>query len=105
MENGLIFTLSTEVFFELIGLTGFVFYMMAYGLLQLGRIDGNGQRYVVLNLVAALMVLISLVDQFNLASMLIQVSWVAISMIGLVRIWYNRRAKKTQKSVSRVVVI
>ena len=72
--------------FQLIGIAGFIFYMLSYGLLQLGKISGQGYVYVLLNMAAASLVLISLVEQFNLASVLIQLAWIAISIIGLLRI-------------------
>lgn len=68
-----------------IGLIGFALYMMSYFLLQVGRLDGNGMVYCVLNLAAASFVLVSLTEHFNLPSVLIQISWIAISVVGIVR--------------------
>ena len=78
----------------LVGVAGFVFYMLAYALLQLGKISGQGYCYVILNMLAAILVLISLIHQFNLASLLIQLSWIMISLIGLARISRKRRSRK-----------
>ncbi len=84
--------------FDLIGVVGFVLYMLAYGLLQIGRISGQSYSYTLMNMVAATLVLISLVNQFNLASLLIQVSWIAISVVGLYRL---RTARHTRRSRPR----
>lgn len=80
--------------FELIGIAGFVFYMLAYGLLQTGRISGQSYSYTLLNMLAATLVLISLMHQFNLASLLIQLSWILISLVGLYRLRFRVRSRK-----------
>ena len=72
--------------FELLGVAGFVFYMASYALLQLGKIAGHSYSYTLMNLIAASLVLSSLIHQFNLASVLIQVAWIVISVFGLCRI-------------------
>lgn len=82
--------------FDLLGFLGFIFYMAAYALLQLGRISGHSYSYTLINLTAATLVLISLVHQFNLASLLIQLAWIVISILGLARLrWF--RCEKTEK--------
>jgi len=72
--------------FELLGVAGFIFYMASYALLQLGKITGHSYSYTVMNLIAASLVLLSLIHQFNLASVLIQLAWIIISVCGLCRI-------------------
>ncbi|WP_425038429.1 CBU_0592 family membrane protein [Primorskyibacter sp. S187A] len=106
----IIFALSLEVFHvsiaiqtydlhelaRFIGVVGFLLYMAAFAGLQLGWLCGNGILYSALNVGAAAMVLISLSTEFNLASALIQVSWISIGMIGIsLRIWARSRAMKT----------
>jgi len=83
---------------EITGVMGFIFYMLAYGLLQMGKISGQSYCFTLLNITAASLVLISLVHQFNLASMLIQLAWIAISLVGLCRLWFGTRNSK-QKAV------
>ena len=70
-----------------IGVLGFVLYMLAYYLLLTGKIEGTDNSYIVMNFMAATCVLISLIHNFNLASALIQICWIAISIVGLIR--YN----------------
>ena len=81
--------------FDLIGIAGFIFYMLAYGLLQFGRISGQSYSYTLMNMAAASLVLISLTHQFNLASVLIQLSWIAISVVGLIRLKTGRNSQST----------
>lgn len=71
--------------FDACGLMGFAAYLGGFGALQFGALDGNGKAYAWINVVAASLVLISLYDAFNLASVLIQVSWIVIGYVGIVR--------------------
>ncbi len=69
---------------ELIGVGGFVCYIIAFGAVQLGFLDGNSIAYTLANLVAAIMVAVSLIAEFNLSSALIQGSWIMIGLTGLI---------------------
>ncbi len=77
--------------YDLVGLAGVLLYVGSYGALQLGRLDGNSISYCVLNGFAAALVLISLYKNFNLASALIQVVWITVSVVGVYR---HRIAKR-----------
>lgn len=67
------------------GLAGVGIYILAYGLLQAGGIRGTGYLYPALNMVAALLLLVSLGQAFNLSAALVQVCWVVISLYGITR--------------------
>jgi len=71
---------------QMVGLSGTALYIGSYFLLQAGKIRGDSVTYSVLNLLAASLVLFSLSYKFNLASTLIQISWILISLVGLARI-------------------
>lgn len=70
---------------DTIGVAGMVLYLASYFLLHVGVIRSNSVTYCVANIFAASMVMISLLHDFNLASALIQIAWIAISAIGLIR--------------------
>ncbi len=74
---------------QAIGVVGFIFYIGGFAALQLGLLDGNGGAFTIINMLGALCVLISLISAFNLASLLIQISWLAIGLMGL----FRRRAR------------
>lgn len=78
--------------YEVAGLSGVAFYLLSYGLLQTGVIGGNSYTYAIMNAVAATLVLISLMLHFNLASMLIQFSFIGLSLFGIVRVFFLTRA-------------
>lgn len=69
------------------GLVGVAFYLGAYAALQMGFVRGTGYTYAVLNIVAAGSVAISLIHAFNLSSLLIQISWITISLAGIARVF------------------
>ena len=70
-----------------IGLFGVAVYLGSYALLQLGILRGQSYSYAALNLLAASSVLFSLIPSFNLSSVLIQVSWIIISVVGMTRLY------------------
>lgn len=70
---------------QYVGIAGTAVYIANYASLQIGKVDGNGFIYVLLNLIASSCVLFSLLYAFNLASALIQASWIVISVVGLLR--------------------
>lgn len=72
------------------GLAGFAFYMVAYGALQLGFLRGSSAAYTILNMCAAIFVLISLVEAFNVSALLTSVVWIVLSVIGLTRMAWAR---------------
>lgn len=83
---------------QAIGIAGFVAYIGAFGSVQFGLLDGNSTTYSLANILAASLVAISLLAEFNLASALIQGSWIVIGFVGL-----GLRAWKAWPSTRRVL--
>lgn len=79
--------------YETVGVLGFICYIAGFGAVQLGAMDGNSATYSLINIVAASLVAVSLLAEFNLASALIQGSWITIGIIGL-----TLRAHKVTRS-------
>lgn len=73
--------------YQIAGIAGVVFYLGAYGALQLGLVRGNGYPYAIMNLAGASLVLVSLFTSWNLFSAIIQISWIALSAVGILRVW------------------
>ncbi len=69
----------------LVGILGVALYIGTYAALQFGFLRGRGYSYAGLNLAASACVLISLSEDFNLSSALIQGAWITISMVGMFR--------------------
>nr|WP_194239001.1 hypothetical protein [Campylobacter sp. RM9328] len=63
----------------------------AYFLLQLGRVDANSMRFQVINLIGAVLLIVSLCVHFNLGSFLIEVFWIGITLYGIYKILRERK--------------
>jgi predicted membrane protein len=75
---------------DAVGMLGTLLVVLAYFLLQLERTDPKGLSYNLLNLLGALLLLFSLCFTFNLASFVIELFWIAASLIGMWRYWRRR---------------
>lgn len=75
---------------QAIGVLGTLVILLAYGLVQLGRMDVNRLPYSVLNLVGAIAIVISLTDAFNLPSLILELAWSVISLYGIYRVLRSR---------------
>jgi len=70
---------------DLVGNLGVAMIVLAYLAMQIGRLDGRGMAFSALNAAGAAFILVSLYYDFNLSAFIIEVFWIAISMIGIVR--------------------
>ena len=69
--------------FDIVGMTGTFLVVGAFFMLQLGKATPTGLLYNMMNLSGAILLLISLCYNFNLASFVIEIFWIAASLIGL----------------------
>jgi hypothetical protein len=70
---------------DLVGNVGVAILMITYLLLQLERIRSTDLSYSVLNALGAALIVASLIVDFNLSALLMEVFWVLISFIGIGR--------------------
>ena len=82
------------VWHEIVGLVGVAFVLLAYFGLQAGKLRGDGVLFQVANILGAGGIALSLVYDFNLSAMVIELCWIAISIYGLVRGVRTRAAAK-----------
>jgi predicted membrane protein len=75
---------------DAVGMLGTMLVVLAFFLLQLERTNPKGLSYNLLNLLGALFLLFSLCFNFNLASFVIELFWIAASLIGMWRYWRRR---------------
>ncbi|WP_086481554.1 CBU_0592 family membrane protein [Oceanospirillum sanctuarii] len=69
--------------FDLVGNIGVFLVVLAFYLLQTERITSRDIRYSLLNLTGAILLLISLLFNWNLSSVIIELFWIGISLIGI----------------------
>jgi hypothetical protein len=76
----------------MIGLLGVVGVLVAYGLMTLGKWRADSARYQALNVIGTAGILVSLIDQWNVAAFVANVAWIAIGVLSLVRIYKRQKA-------------
>ena len=82
--------------FDLCGLLGVACIISTYLLTQLDKLSNRHMAYPLINLIGALLVLVSLTHFWNLASFVIELFWIAISIVGIIRIYWQRRQQKAR---------
>ena len=80
-------------FHDIIGTLGVSLILLCYFLIQIGKLNPENLSYSVVNMIGASTILFSLYFEFNFASVLIEIFWVLISIIGIVRFFQSRNRK------------
>jgi len=75
---------------NVVGSLGVMLILLAYGLLQMGRVRADALTYSLLNWFGPGLVLASLSREFNLAAAVLEGAWMMIATIGIVT-WFIRR--------------
>ncbi len=70
---------------DFIGNLGVAVIILSYLALQLERVDSRSYLYSMANGMGAVLVLVSLLVEFNLSAFIIETFWVLISIFGIVR--------------------
>jgi multidrug transporter EmrE-like cation transporter len=70
---------------DFVGNVGVVILMITYLMLQLNKLPSDGLAYSLLNAIGASLIVISLLFDFNLSALLVEVFWVLISFVGIYR--------------------
>jgi len=81
---------------DLVGNFGVALILLCYFLSQSGRLAMSHPASSALNAAGALLILVSLLYNFNLSSFVIEIAWLAISGYGLAR-WYRARGARTER--------
>ena len=83
----------TLAWYDFVGFAGTLAILVAFFLLQAGKLDGNGRTYQLLNLFGAAAILVTLLGSFNVAVFVLESAWVLVSAYGL---WRSRKARDSQ---------
>ena len=68
-----------------VGTLGVILILVAYLLMQIDRIDPRGVTYSTVNFFGSAFIALSLMYEFNFSAFVIEVCWMAISLIGIYR--------------------
>ena len=85
----------TLQWFDWVGFAGVALIVVAYFLVQAGRLRGDSMSNQVLNALGALAVMVSLVfGTFNFPAFVLEAIWLAVSVYGMV--WSARRRRRSR---------
>ncbi len=74
------------------GVVGVGLVLLAYAGAQITGLDPKRATALWLNLIGSALILLSMTHAFNLSAFLMEASWAALSLFGLVRLLLARRA-------------
>lgn len=83
--------------YSLLGSLGVLLIVASYLLLMIGRISSDGIRYPAVNALGAILIIISLTESFNLPALLIEVFWLAISVLGIFNVLRGRLRRESRE--------
>jgi hypothetical protein len=87
--------------FDIAGFVGAAIVVVAYFAMQQRWLDALDWRFPAANLVGALLILVSLWFEWNFPSVVIEIFWALISLMGLVRSIAERRRRSLIAARSR----
>lgn len=79
-----------------VGLVGVAVILIAYFLLSTGRMSANSFIFQFSNFIGAWLILFSLYFHWNLSSVVIEIAWIAISILGMCRV-FRMTAKQKKR--------
>jgi paired small multidrug resistance pump len=77
---------------DVIGNTGVLLVLGIYLMLQLEKVSPTAAWFSIVNAAGAVLILISLTQSFNFSAVIIEASWLLISLYGLARSLTNAKA-------------
>ena len=75
---------------DIIGTLGVGVIILAYILLQVGRLRSEQLMYSLMNAIGATLILISLYYSFNFPSFVVEFFWLIISLFGIGKYFFSR---------------
>jgi len=75
---------------DLVGMIGVFLVLVAYYFLNINKMTALSISYLLLNFIGSWLILFSLFFNWNLSSVIIEIAWIMISLIGLYRYLKNR---------------
>jgi multidrug transporter EmrE-like cation transporter len=82
-------------FLDFVGNIGVVILVATFLMLQLNKLPSDGLAYSLLNAIGASLIVVSLLFDFNLSALLMEVFWVLISFVGIYR-YFRLKALRSE---------
>mgnify|MGYP000167287661 CR=1 FL=1 len=87
--------------YDLLGNIGVFVILICYFLLHIKKLQVSDLSYSVLNALGALLILLSLIYEFNMSAFLMELCWLLISIGGII-ISFKPQHSKRSKSVQTI---
>jgi len=85
--------------YDFVGNVGVFLLLAAYLLLQLNKLSSNQISYSILNGLGAILIIVSLIFEFNLSAFAIEFFWLLISLVGIVNYYRSRKVMLAEDKV------
>lgn len=85
-------------FYDFIGNIGVAAILITYLLLLVGKLRSSGLIYPALNSLGAGLVIVSLIQKFNLSAFLIEIFWLLISLYGIAKYLKDKKSPAQSKA-------
>lgn len=79
---------------DIAGLLGVLLILAAYAGAQLRRLDPLKAPALVMNLTGALLILVSLANDWNLSAAVMEAAWALVALYGLSRLIWKRSGRR-----------
>jgi hypothetical protein len=79
---------------DIIGLFGAFFVLIVYTSLSLQKLSSDSFIYSLFNLIGGIMILYSLFYAWNFSAVVIEILWIIISMVGILKWYFSRRKQR-----------
>lgn len=80
----------TNLIYDIIGIVGVIIVLITHLLLQIEKIHSSSLTYSLTNLIGGILVIISLINTWNLPSIIVEVVWCLISIYGIYRYYKSQ---------------
>lgn len=84
---------NLEILPDVIGMLGVTLVLSAFGLLNMNKVTSSTMMYQMMNLIGSMLLLFSLCFHLNIASVVIEIAWMLISLVGIYRALKKRRTE------------
>ncbi len=80
--------------YNVIGMIGVILILISYFLLNINKLTAKQPIYPFMNMCGSSLILFSLMFDWNLSSVIIEIAWLSISLFGLYRTLKSRFVNK-----------
>lgn len=81
---------------DVIGIVGVAIILTVYYLLNARKLKAEKMSFQVLNLIGSVLILFSLFFHWNTSSVIIEIAWITISLMGIQRVLKSRPKLKSE---------